>query len=421
MNSENKEKETYKNSDCEQTRTTESKSVTNREKEKEHADSVCYTKRHRGDYCVLVDTSKSNTINNEKMRNGIFLWDIIRHFNIEGIKNIKAIGRSLYKIFFENYEAANKCVSNPDLIKNQMRPFIPRSLVETTGVARQIPLNFTEEEIKENIISDIPVTAISRITRRDPNDKEKFIPTLAVKISFEGNELPETIDIFCVKIKMVHYIPRVRHCYNCGRLGHTNMACRAANRCIICGKATTNSCILRGGDNHNSLESRKCSKWAREKQVVEIMTIKKVSKSEAIGMYNLNNNNRFSALENYEGNFPQLEAKSTARINNDETVNRKLTSYKYNYVVRNHQTHTTATPNPPKILPKATTKTQPVYEMQNWSKVTEIEKLVNLLIKRYDIDVNDPLVNLIRNIGAVHIEDKNPSNKDDKSNKNITI
>lgn len=435
---ENKENENHKESDSEQINAT-GKEINATEGEKMNTtnevndrrfDSARYTNRHRGDFCVLVDTSKSTQIDNEKMRNGLFLWEKIRGYEIEGIKNIKAIGRSLYKMYFENFEAANKCVDNQELIKNQLRPFIPKSLVETTGVARQIPLNFTDEEIRNNIRSDIPITAISRITRRDPNDKEKFIPTYSVKIAFEGNELPEEIEIFYVKIKIVHYIPRIRHCYNCGKLGHTKMGCKAANRCIICGKAegcnsackeTTKSCILCGGENHISLESNKCSKWAKEKQVVEIMTIKKISKSEAIGIYNLNNNNRFAALEHYEGSFPQLETRKTPRINNDEVVNRKITTIKYSQVLKNNLPQAISPTKRSENVQRPKEKIQPVYEKPNWTKVTEIERLINLLIQRYDIDINDPVVHLIQNIGKVDIESNISINKDDRNNKNTTI
>ncbi|XP_036347350.1 uncharacterized protein LOC118756710 [Rhagoletis pomonella] len=183
--SESSENANHKKPDSEKIDTTESSGANKEKSENENTNSVRYTNRHKCDFCVLVDTSKSTMIENDKMRNGLFLWDKIKNFNILGIKKIKAIGRSLYKFFFENFEAANKCIDNPDLLKNNMRPFIPKSMVETTGVARQIPLNFTEQEIKNNIVSDIPITSITRITRRDPNDKEKFIPTYSVKIAFE--------------------------------------------------------------------------------------------------------------------------------------------------------------------------------------------------------------------------------------------
>ncbi|XP_036345728.1 uncharacterized protein LOC118754971 [Rhagoletis pomonella] len=162
------------------------------------------------------------------------------------------------------------------------------------------------------------------------------------------------------------------------------MACKAANRCIVCGKAegcnskcnqNTKSCILCGGDTHNSLESSKCSVWAKEKKVVEIMTIKKVSKSEAIGMYNLNNNNRFSALDDFEGNFPHLDTKKTVMINNDEVVNKKLTTTKYNQVVKKNIPQVSAPPKPTYNAPRVKASIQPVYEMANWSKKNQNRRL----------------------------------------------
>lgn len=48
----------------------------------------------------LVDTSKAESINNKKVRNGYIYLKKIRDIGTEGIESIKAIGVTLYKIIF---------------------------------------------------------------------------------------------------------------------------------------------------------------------------------------------------------------------------------------------------------------------------------------------------------------------------------
>ena len=58
--------------------------------------SVLYPLRHIGEVMVLVDTSAKDS-NNKKVRNGLFLFEKIENFNINGIKKIITFGATLYK------------------------------------------------------------------------------------------------------------------------------------------------------------------------------------------------------------------------------------------------------------------------------------------------------------------------------------
>lgn len=235
-----------------------------------------YTETHRGEFNVLIDTSASKLFNNNSLKNGLFLWEKIRNFNLDKPKHIKAIGKSLYKITFETYEHANNSLTNAKLIDNNIRAFIPKNFTETYGVVRQVPTTFNDNEIMANIHSNVKVTSVQRILKRDTENKENLVPTLTMKIGFEGNELPELIQIFFVNFRINHYIPKARQCYNCGRLGHTKLSCKAQSRCIICGKENgcekneKSRCVLCGNENHVSLHRDKCTVWEKELKVVEL-------------------------------------------------------------------------------------------------------------------------------------------------------
>ncbi|XP_017472540.1 PREDICTED: uncharacterized protein LOC108363630 isoform X2 [Rhagoletis zephyria] len=186
--------------------------------------SQLYQADYRCQAIVLMDTSNSVNFENKKMRNGLFLFDKIRKLNVSGMDNILAIGKSLYKVFFDSIENANKSVSNCKIREMGFRVFIPRSFTEIYGVIRQVPFDFLENEIFDNIQSSVKVKSISRITRRDSVNKDKFVPTLSIKIGFDGNEIPDSIKIFCVNFRVNNFLPRAKQCFNCGKLGHTKLS-----------------------------------------------------------------------------------------------------------------------------------------------------------------------------------------------------
>lgn len=97
--------------------------------------------------------------------------------------------------------------------------------MEAYGVIRNVPLDFLEDEIFTNIVSEIKVKSVSRTTRRDPQNNGNFLPTFSIKIGFEGKSIPDSIQVFCVNFK-VNSFPRAKQCFKCGRLGHRKFSCR---------------------------------------------------------------------------------------------------------------------------------------------------------------------------------------------------
>ncbi|KAI8117088.1 hypothetical protein CVS40_10946 [Lucilia cuprina] len=71
--------------------------------------------------------------------------------HIIGIKSIKAIGVSLYRVTFDSVENANNAVRNNDLAKKKIKPFIPRTYLETFGVIRDVPTFLSDEDIILNL------------------------------------------------------------------------------------------------------------------------------------------------------------------------------------------------------------------------------------------------------------------------------
>lgn len=350
-----------------------------------------YPNEYDGDVFVLIDTSKLEDNGIKKMKNGLFLWEKIRNIRIPGIKMIKAIGVTLYKVLFDSVENANKCLLNDDLKLRNMRAFVPYSFLETYGVIRDIPVFLSEEDIMHNIQSPFKVKSVKRFRRRITNEKneEIFEPTYSVKIGFAGNDLPNEVILNYTILKVDQYYPPVRQCRNCGRIGHTQNGCRSAKRCLMCGKAGGCNpscgiikCILCNGSDHQSHEKNKCSKWMEEQDVKKIMTIKKISRREVYETYR---QNRFSILDNYEDDFPVLSKPENIK-NKDEEVNNVIIKKRYNKVVRQPNRgrqlqHASDSNNHNRRSRNENQSGNPVFNMPNYHRVSEIEKTVYELTK----------------------------------------
>lgn len=310
-------------------------------KRKMEAPTILYTKEHSGDIFALVDTSAAEKVKNKSVRNGLYFVEKtkdIKSDEFDKIKSITAIGITLYKIGFETIEAANAFVLNEKLWEKGMKPFIPRNFVETYGVIRDVPTDWSDEFIMSGITSSKKVSSVRRFTRYNPENQNERINTETVKICFYGDEHPKWVILEKTVLVVKTYYPAVRQCHNCGRLGHTKNGCRSGKRCIKCGvkecvgECTVVKCILCHHEGHISTDKSACTKWQKEVNLNQIMTEKKMYKKEVLQTYNMNN--RFELLWNNE-EFPNLPERGDRTSNNkNDKVNRILTPFTYSSVTK---------------------------------------------------------------------------------------
>lgn len=349
------------------------------------------------EFFVLLDLQLENTQENIKKRiNDFKIFEILNKLELtEGLVRIKRIGFRRTKIRYEKAHQANSVIHKASTLleKYNLKAFIPLNFVTKFGIIKDVPKHFDEQQIKDNIISEIEIRSVTRLTRYNPNDELNRIKTNTIKIGFKGNEIPETIILFLSVAKVSYYIPKPKQCHNCGRLGHLKSQCKSTKvRCLKCGKAGNTCtppcnikdqiCILCGKNDHNCLDDNKtCWKKQEHDDLNKIMTIKNLSFSEVQQSTFLSTQNQFQLLsdKDYDENFPEINKKNPKTKNNQNEVNK---------IVRKHQKYNKIT------FPKQYSIQEPTKFIQGdpfniesqsifsvpFDKVTEIEKIINQLL-----------------------------------------
>ena len=107
------------------------------------------------------------------------------------------------------------------------------------GIVRDIPIEWTDEEIIDNIkVPDGcgPVIKARRLNRRVSTlDGSEWKPTQTVVLTFDGQILPSRVYCFYSALPVEKYMYPTIQCYKCCRYGHTRTLCRSSPRCYKCG------------------------------------------------------------------------------------------------------------------------------------------------------------------------------------------
>ncbi|XP_067644791.1 uncharacterized protein [Eurosta solidaginis] len=352
---------------------------------------IQYPQNFQGEIFVLVDSSSHATLKNEKMTNGLTLFSQIRDLRIKDIDHIQAIGRTLYKIIFKSTYHANNFVIDQRVIQRDLKPFIPRTALEIYGIVKGVPLCFSDDDVAKEAITTIPIVSVKRFTRKDPNT-DKYIATMTLKIGFSGNNIPTHIIYNYTKLNVEFFIPPLRQCENCGRIGHTKMSCKTKTRCLTCGKAecqnpkcVSNTCILCNNQGHSARDRNICPQWEKEAKIARVRAVKKLTRKEALDLYYPRGGNRFEILEVEETDFPALENEYSNIVDKDTEINRNFTKKQYSHVAKKgNERYKTPPPreSPPKIV-RQKNPINPVFNSPEYQKglVSQFEKFINQLIK----------------------------------------
>ena len=159
------------------------------------------------------------------------------------IKDVKENVFAKVTVFLHSAKAANKLLDDSSLQSRGLIAFIPANFVTCQGVIRDIPLDFTLDEIKDNMEvlgfsrGEISVLEVRRLTRKvidKITKKQEIVPSRSILLSFKGTTLPDRIAIYRASAVVHRYNPPVQ-CHKCWRFGHVSSQCRSGPRCVHCG------------------------------------------------------------------------------------------------------------------------------------------------------------------------------------------
>lgn len=153
------------------------------------------------------------------------------------IIEIKKSGHSRVSVHFKNYDTANNLINNPILKLKKLTAFIPISRTYRNGIIRGVPLELSEEEIKEGIQSPYTITSIRRLNRRSSSEDypPKYSPSKTILISFKEQSLPKYIFFYMVRHEVSPFVTKTTLCFSCLRYGHHMSQCKGYPRCSHCG------------------------------------------------------------------------------------------------------------------------------------------------------------------------------------------
>ena len=124
------------------------------------------------------------------------------------------------------------------------------------GVAKGVPLDMSDEELKSDIHTTYPDITFTRMTKGPEKKKLR-----AVKIFFHSEEQLEKAvrdglklesQSQYVRVEELKWTPRVRQCTNCWRLGHSATECQSQKSCPHCSENTED------GSHQLCIDNPKC-------------------------------------------------------------------------------------------------------------------------------------------------------------------
>lgn len=330
-----------------------------------------YRSTDSGPYLVYMEHIDKNLGRLFPMKVGYFLQECPSFKN--DILNIKSIGLKRVKVEFKSFDIANSLVDHEIMKKNNLVAFIPKFYTQKKGIIRMVDTFFSEEFLKKEIISEIPIVEVKRMKRRatDPETKQvSFVDRQMVIVTFLGNKIPDTLKINLVRFTVDPYVHPVIQCFKCLRYGHTSVQCRGKPRCKTCGNEHNNDeecekfCIHCNSNEHTSV-SKECSIYIKQQNIKKTMAFENISFKEAEFVVEnpsyakISTNNRFDVLKNLE-NFPELAPPSQSNSQSSFLLKKPKASpiYQKNESQIRKRKHITPPTSPstssrPSVLPPA--------------------------------------------------------------------
>lgn len=212
---------------------------------------------------------------------------------------VKHVGRNRISVEFKSATDANSFLELPTLTQYNYEAVIPSYNITRMGIIRNMPTEWSLEEIVEELNSDLPLRGLGKIVRarrlnrkvRNDDGTPSWVPTQSVVLTFSGQRLPEYVYGFFNSIPVETYLLPTIQCNKCCRFGHVKSQCRSKPRCFICsqpheGEAcdkTSPTCLFCSGSHRANDQT--CPEFDRQKKIKYVMSTENKSYQEASARY----------------------------------------------------------------------------------------------------------------------------------------
>ncbi|KAI5636042.1 hypothetical protein NE865_11243 [Phthorimaea operculella] len=203
------------------------------------------------------------------------------------------------------------------------------------GLVRGIPIEWDEEEIKDNITTPIGCGNIIKVRRLnykvniDGNTSWK--PSQSVVVTFDGQVLPKRLFMCYNALPVEVYVYPTIQCFRCCKYGHTKMQCRSKSpKCFKCSKdhlgkhakeEGSASCVMCGGRHFAT--DKACPENIRQKEIKHTMAHSCISYLEASKLFPPVSRSFADVVASEPNESINEEKNSPSRISYKKTVFKK--------------------------------------------------------------------------------------------------
>lgn len=297
-----------------------------------------------GPYIVHVQRKEPEP-NSGFSLHAIKLGSALKTNYVKGIKRdgVKQIGRNRVSVEFSSADSANQFVTHSVFTKSN-KIFIPSFNVTRMGIVRNVPSDWSDEEVIDNI--EVPEGCGKVIKVRRMNIKKhidgqtQYVPSETMVITFDGQVRPQRIFMAYSSLPVLKYEFPTIQCFKCCRFGHVSEKCRSSERCFRCGEghqgkncplpADKAKCISCNG-NHDSTD-RKCPEFERQKKIKFEMSERDISYMEASKIVPTARKSYASVAAQPQHSHPPRSQPSS--LNSSTPVRPATTSFKKSFPIK---------------------------------------------------------------------------------------
>lgn len=188
-----------------------------------------------------------------------------------------------------------KALALKSLKKFDVEVYVPGTRTKAKGVIYGVPLGISNNEIMQEINSEVVVEAKRiQVTRNSVK-----VDSQTVVLTFKSQTIPRRVQLGYLSFQVKPYIRPPLRCFNCQRYGHVAAVCRGRRKCGRCGadhsygecEPQASLCCPNCGEEH-SAAYKGCRQYVKAVEVQRVRTNQRVSYAEALRRVNIQQNDK---------------------------------------------------------------------------------------------------------------------------------